>query len=124
MSKRGNGEGSITRRKSDGLYMARYTVETATGAKRKAVYAKTRKEVAEKLTAAMANASKGVTADGGPRTVGAFLTSWLEDSVRGSVRKSTYNRNESLCRVHLMPGLGRKKLKTLGAQDVGGLLPP
>ena len=38
--KRGNGEGSITRRK-DGLYMARYTVETATGAKRKAVYAKT-----------------------------------------------------------------------------------
>jgi integrase len=50
MGKRGNGEGSITRRK-DGLYMARYTVETATGAKRKAVYAKTRKEAAEKLTA-------------------------------------------------------------------------
>ncbi|MDP8974577.1 MAG: hypothetical protein M3N45_15765 [Actinomycetota bacterium] len=35
-TKRGNGEGSITRRK-DGLYMARYTVETATGSKRKAV---------------------------------------------------------------------------------------
>jgi hypothetical protein len=34
MGKRGNGEGSITRRK-DGLYMARYTVETATGANRK-----------------------------------------------------------------------------------------
>jgi len=34
MGKRGNGEGSITCRK-DGLYMARYTVETATGAKRK-----------------------------------------------------------------------------------------
>jgi hypothetical protein len=37
MGKRGNGEGSITLRK-DGLYMARYTVQTATGAKRKAVY--------------------------------------------------------------------------------------
>ena len=36
MGRRGNGEGSITRRK-DGLYMARYTVETATGAKRKAL---------------------------------------------------------------------------------------
>jgi hypothetical protein len=35
MGRRGNGEGSITRR-NDGLYMARYTVETATGAKRKA----------------------------------------------------------------------------------------
>ena len=105
--KRGNGEGSITRRK-DGLYMARYTVETAIGAKRKTVYAKTRKEVSEKLTAAMAEASKGITADGGPKTVGAFLTSWLENSVRGSIRKSTYDRNESLCRVHLIPALGRK----------------
>ena len=38
--------------------------------------------------------------------------------MRGSVRKSTYDRNESLCRVHLIPGLGRKKLKTLGAADV------
>ena len=34
MGKRGNGEGSITRRK-DGLYMARYTVHTATGARHK-----------------------------------------------------------------------------------------
>jgi hypothetical protein len=66
MGKRGNGEGSITRRK-DGLYMARYTVETATGAKRKTLYAKTRKEAAEKLTAAMADASKGITPDGGAR---------------------------------------------------------
>src|SRR5215203_4010163 len=119
MGKRGNGEGSITRRK-DGLYMARYTVEAATGAKRKSVYAKTRKEAAEKLTAAMADASKGIIADGGPKTVGAFLTSWLENSVRGSVRKSTYDRNESLCRVHLIPASGRKKLKTLSAADVAG----
>jgi integrase len=32
MGKRGNGEGSITRRK-DGLYMARYTVQTTMGSK-------------------------------------------------------------------------------------------
>jgi hypothetical protein len=36
MGRRGNGEEGITRRK-DGLYMARYTVETATGT-RKAIY--------------------------------------------------------------------------------------
>src|SRR4028118_2313494 len=114
MGKRGNGEGSITRRK-DGLYMARYTVETATGAKRKTVYAKTRKEVSEKLTVAMADASKGITAGGGPKTVGAFLTAWLENAVRGSVRKSTYDRNESLCRVNLPPAWGRTSSKTMGA---------
>jgi integrase len=68
----------------------------------------------------MVDASKGITADGGPKTVGAFLTSWLENSVRGNVRKSTYDRNESLCRVHLIPALGRKKLKTLSAADVAG----
>ncbi len=68
----------------------------------------------------MSSRTKGITADGGPKTVGALLTSWLEDTVRGSVRKSTYDRNESLCRVHIVPALGRKKLKTLGAQDVAG----
>ncbi len=44
MGSRGNDEGSITRRK-DGLYMARYTVETANGnGDRKALYTKTRTE--------------------------------------------------------------------------------
>ena len=50
MGKRGNGEGSITRHKKSGLYMARYWVETSTGAKRKTIYGKTRKEVSDKLT--------------------------------------------------------------------------
>jgi integrase len=59
MSRRGNGEGSITRRK-DGLYMACYTVETTTGPKRKTVYGKTRKEAAEKLTKAMADRDGGL----------------------------------------------------------------
>jgi hypothetical protein len=41
MGRPGNGESSISRRK-DGLYMARYTVQTATGPKRKTIYPKTR----------------------------------------------------------------------------------
>ncbi len=117
MGRRGNGEGSITRRK-DGLYMARYTIETATGPKRKALYAKTRKEASEKLTAALALAQKGITADAGAMTIGVFLKRWLDDSVRGSVRQSTYQRDESLCRNHLVPALGKNKLKTLNVADV------
>jgi integrase len=115
--KRGNGEGSITRRK-DGLYMARYTLDTPTGAKRKTLYAKTRKEVSEKLMNALAHAQKGIVAEPSAMALGTFLERWLEDSVRGSVRQSTYQRDESLCRVHLVPGLGKKKLKTLNAADV------
>jgi hypothetical protein len=92
MGKRGNGEGSISRRKH-GLYMACYTVETATGAKRKTVYAKTRKEAAKKLTAAMAEASKGITADGGPKTVGAFLASWKTLCAAASARAPATGTN-------------------------------
>src|SRR5919206_2736083 len=117
MGRRGNGEGSITRRK-DGLYMGRYTVDTATGVKRKALYAKTRKEASEKLTEALARARQGITADAGAMSVGAFIERWLEDSVCGSVRQSTYQCDESLCRVHIVTALGKKKLKTLSAADV------
>jgi integrase len=115
--RRGNGEGSITRRK-DGLYIARHVVDTATGAKRKTIYAKTRKEASEKLTEALSQARKGITADAGAMTLGAFLERWLYDSVRGSVRQSTYDRNEAMCRVHLIPAWGKNKLKTLNAADV------
>src|SRR5918997_1044393 len=117
MGKRGNGEGGITRRK-DGLYVAHYTVETATGAKRKTLYAKTRKEASERLTEALTQAQKVITTDAGAMSVGAFIERWIEDSVRGSVRQSTYQRDESLCRVHITTALGKKKLKTLSAADV------
>jgi integrase len=120
MGKRGNGEGSITRRK-DGLYMARYTVQTATGSKRKAIYGKTRQEVSEKLTKAMADRDGGLIFDAENFTVGEYLNRWLSDSVRGTVRVSTYERHESIIRPHLAPALGRIKLKTLTSTHVRGL---
>ena len=42
--KRGNGEGSISRRKNGG-WIAQYAVYTAEGRKRKTLYGKTRAEV-------------------------------------------------------------------------------
>ena len=50
--------------------------------------------------------------------MGAFIEQWLNDSVRGSVRQSTYQRDESLSRVHIIPALAKKKLKTLNPADV------
>ncbi len=117
MAKRGNGEGSITRRK-DGLYMARYTVQTVTGPKRKALYGKTRGEVSEKLTKAMADRDGGFVFEGEERTLAAFLDGWLEGSVRGSVKSSTYESYERVIRNHLKPGLGRRKLKALAPDQV------
>ncbi len=96
MGRRGNGEGSITRHKKSGLYMARYTVQTPTGPKRKTVYRKTRAEVAEKLAQALADRADGIVVDDKNLTVGEYLDRWLSGCVRGSVRESTFSRDKYL----------------------------
>lgn len=117
MSKRGNGEGSITRRK-DGLYMARYTVQTATGAKRKTLYGKTRGEVSEKLTKAMADRDGGLVLEGENQTLSEFLDRWLNGTVKGSVKPSTFEGYERMIRNHLKPEMGHRKLKSLAPDHV------
>jgi integrase len=120
MGRRGNGEGSITRRK-DGLYMGRYTVQTPTGKKRKALYGKTRQEVAEKLTWAMADRDGGLVFDADNMKVGEYLERWLVDSVLDTVRPTTYERYEQIVRIHIRPALGAMKLKNLAPVHVRGL---
>ena len=120
MGRRGNGEGGITRHKKSGLYMARYTVQTATGPKRKTVYGKTRKEAAEKLTKAMADRDGGLVFDAENQTVGEYLQRWLDGSVRGSVKPVTFENRERVVRVHVSPALGSIKLKALAPALVQG----
>jgi integrase len=118
--KRGNGEGSITKRK-DGRWMARYTVHTAKGLKRRVLYARTRKEAADKLAKALSDGAAGIVYDDEGMTVGEYLDRWLRDVVRGSVRESTFDRDSYLVNNHLKPALGRRKLKRLSPADVQAL---
>jgi integrase len=118
--KRGNGEGSITRRK-DGLYMARYTVQTATGPKRKTIYGKEREDVAEKLADALSNRNKGLVFDAGSQTVGEYLERWLETSAKGSVQESTYASYCKQVRCYVVPAIGRVKLKGLSSMQIQGM---
>lgn len=122
MSKRrGNGEGSITRHKKSGLYMARYTAWTASGQKRKAIYGKTRAEVAEKLTRAMADRDQGLLFDAGGQTLGEYVTRWLEDSARGDLAPRTYSNYSLQVRRHINPVLGRAKLSRLSPDNIQAL---
>lgn len=107
--KRGNGEGTLHRRKS-GSWCAQYTVHTAEGPKRKTVYGKTRREVDEKLTKAKADRERGLVFEAGNLTLGKYLERWLVDSVRGSVRVKTYEGYETAVRVHIAPAMGKIKL--------------
>jgi integrase len=119
--KRGNGEGSIYRRK-DGRWVGQYLVYTAAGPKYRYIYGKTRKVVAEKLTKAMADRDGGLIFEAGKMTLGEYLDRWISDSVRGTVRVSTYERHEQIIRLHIKPSLGRVGLKKLIPAHVRGLI--
>ena len=117
---RGNGEGSIYKRK-DGYWVGQYLVYTAKGPKYRYLYAKTRAAVAEKLTKAMAERDGGFVFDANNLKLGEYLDQWLNNSVRDTVRQRTWERYEQIARVHLKPALGRVKLKNLTPTQVRGL---
>lgn len=110
----------ITKRK-DGRFMARYTVQAADGPKRKTIYGKTYKEVEKALTAARADADKGLVYDAGKLTVGEYLSLWLKDSVKDTVRQRTYEGYEHMVDRHISPAIGRVKLSGLTPAHVRGL---
>ena len=110
--KRGNGEGSIYRRK-DGRWVGQHLVYTSKGPKYRYIYGRTRVEVSKKLTKAMADRDGGLGFDAGNLTIGEYLERWLADTVKGTVRISTFERHEQIVRTHLAPAIGRIKLKTL-----------
>lgn len=101
--------------------MARYTVETPGGTKRRTIYGKTRREVRDKLAKALADRADGIVFDDENMTVGEYLKRWLSDCVRGTVRESTFSRDKYLMNNHAIPALGRVKLKNLGALRLQGL---
>jgi integrase len=117
--KRGNNEGSIYRRKN-GTWAAQYTVWTAEGRKRRSVAGKTRAEVSRKLTEAMADRDGGSLYDARKLTVGEYLDRWLADSVKGTVKETTYANYAYITHKHISPALGHVKLKTLTPAHVRG----
>ena len=104
--RREKGEGSIYRRK-DGRWVGEYEVD----GKRRYIYGKTRKEVAGKLTKAMADRDAGMIFDAGSLRVGDYLDGWL-DSIRDTLRRRTWTRHEEVVRLHLKPSLGGIRLDT------------
>ena len=110
--RRGNNEGSIYRRK-DGYWVGQYGVQTAEGTKTRYIYGKHREDVREKLTKAIADRDGGFIFDDKNMSVGEYVKRWLDDSVRGSVRASTYSSYEGQVRRYIVPAIGRIKLGKL-----------
>jgi integrase len=121
MAKRGNGEGSISKR-SGGGWMAQYYVLSGTGGReRRTLYARTRTEAARKLARVIGERDTGFVVDAGKLTVGDYLERWLKDSVKGTVRTSTYEAYRYMVEPHLVPFLGALKLRDINPVHVRAL---
>ena len=69
----------------------------------------------------MTDADRGLTFDAGGLRLGDYLDRWLNDSVRDTVRDTTFERYEQIVRMHIKPALWRVKLKNLTPTHVRGL---
>ena len=96
--KKSNGEGSIVKR-TDGRYMARYTLN----GKRCAIYGATFEEVRVQLTETLANIERGVHITPSNYTLAQWLREWLLTYTLPTVKQSTYISYESFVRLHLEP---------------------
>jgi integrase len=112
---RGNGSGSVYPRKhKQGKIIGYRGSYFAPDGKRRYYVSAKRKGDAEKaLRQAMTDADRGFVFDGGTLTLENYLTRWLTDSVKDTVRRSTFVQYKSVVNRHLIPALGRLKLKAL-----------
>src|SRR5487761_1786948 len=114
MAKRGNGEGSIYQRKSDGKWVGGISLENG---KRKVIYGKTRKEVQEKMKVALREQQQGTLITAPQQTLKTYLEYWLEDVHKPNIRISTYVKYKKLLK-HIVPTLGQIMLQKLTPQQV------
>jgi integrase len=114
-ARRGRGEGSIYYQKSRQSWAASISLE---GGKRRVIYGKTRKEVADKLAAAIRDVQQGLPLPSQRLTTGQFLAEWLEDTVKPTRRAGTYLRYSTAVRLHIAPTIGNVPLARLGPQHI------
>ena len=118
--RRAAGDGSIYRRK-DGRWTGEITVAVDGGRVRRYIYGKTQREVRERLQQAREDVRLGVTPAPERLTVADHLRGWLE-TVRPTIRATTFVSYEGHVRLHIVPILGRIPLGKLTPADVRRLL--
>ncbi len=122
--RRGNSEGSVYRRASDGRWIGAVTVGFGErgGPVRKTVSGKTRAQAVRKLSELQRQLDDGLPAPDATMTVAQLMERWYADVVRHQVTRSTSDNYKSVADHHIVPFLGRKRLKELTPGDVDRLM--
>ncbi len=116
--RRGHGEGAIYQRESDGKWCANVDLGWVNGKrKRKVVYGKTKKEVADKLKALHRDQASGINIAPEQYTVAQFLTRWL-DEVICNREPRTQESYRATVKKHIVPYVGHHMLQKLLPEHV------
>jgi integrase len=113
--KRGQGEGSIYRRK-DGLWTAQVTVE----GKHISKYFKTQQEARLWLLTTNSQIRDGLILSGANITYEQYLSEWLI-TIKSTIRPKTHEQYTQIVQQHILPNLGNIKLKDLRPDNIQSL---
>ena len=104
--RRGNGDGTITRRRN-GLWQGAVFVTTSHGTRRREyVYGRDREQVRDRVARLVAREAVGIPVPHERWTVADYLNHWLQKVIRPSRQPLTYQGYESVVRRHLVPAIG------------------
>lgn len=121
--KRGQDEGGLYQRESDGRWLGAIDLGYVDGKrKRKTVYGKTQAEALGKLKALERERDGGRDLTVKTETVESFLVRWLRDVVEPGRSPKTAAGYRDIIRLHLVPGVGRHKLTELRPEHVAAML--
>jgi integrase len=116
--RRAHGEGGLFARNrgtAKERWVGRLTLEDGT---RRDVYGRTQAEAKKKLDELKAQLAAGLAPTSERLTTGQFLTDWLQNTAKTSVRPGTFRGYETIVTNYLVPQLGRIPLVKLTPQDV------
>ncbi|MGH8992264.1 MAG: tyrosine-type recombinase/integrase, partial [Acidimicrobiia bacterium] len=118
--RRGRGEGGVYLR-ADGRWCAAVDLGWHDGKrKRKVIYGRTRREVAEKLTVLLPQAAAGNVPHGTAPTVDAWLNLWLAEAEH-RVATNTLAHYKRVCDYYVRPALGHRKLDRVRPPDFASM---
>lgn len=119
--KRGvKGGGSIRQREKDGIWEGRFTLgyDSKTGKTiSRSVYGKTKEDVRNKLTAAIAARDKGTYRDPSKMKLSDWLDIWQREFLVDVKDSTRYLYNKQI-NYYIVPALGSMKLKDLTTHDI------
>jgi len=110
--RRGNNEGSITKRKDgrwQGYVIVGYNIATGKP-KKKYFYSNLRKEVQRKIEDTREKVKTQTYRDTTKITVAEWFTTWLHDYMKTSLRKTTWDSYRYQVDGHIVPNLGHLRL--------------